>query len=294
MSSSGPPQAAKAPVGGSDPHEVGKRGGRIHWPAEAIWEAVSPLLPHFTIEVLPEIDSTNTELMRRARAGQIDPVLLVAERQTAGRGRLGRQWFSGEAEAVGARFSSSPLPSLMFSLGLPLAPQDWSGLSLAVGLSIVESLHPELQLKWPNDVWWQSRKLAGILIETASVGNVRFAVVGVGINIEPRDSSGLSTPPASLSELLPGIDAPATLARVVEPLVLAMQRFEEQGFAAFRTAFHGRDLLYGHTVQCSDGLTGVARGVDASGALLVHTENGLKKITSAEVSVRPASSANPI
>jgi BirA family biotin operon repressor/biotin-[acetyl-CoA-carboxylase] ligase len=243
---------------------------------------------------MPEIDSTNTELMRRARSGQIDPVLLVAEHQTAGRGRLGRHWFSGEVETVGVRFSSRPLPSLMFSLGLPLAPQDWSGLSLAVGLSIVESLHPELQLKWPNDVWWRSRKLAGILIETASLGNVRFAVVGVGINIEPRDGSGLSTPPASLSELLPGIDAPATLARVVEPLVLAMQRFEEQGFVALRTAFHGRDLLYGHTVQCSDGMTGVARGVDASGALLVHTENGLKKITSAEVSVRPASSANSI
>ena len=66
------------------------------WPAEAIWEAVAPLLPGFSVEVLPEIDSTNTELMRRARAGQVDPVLLVAERQTAGRGRLGRDWHSGQ------------------------------------------------------------------------------------------------------------------------------------------------------------------------------------------------------
>jgi BirA family biotin operon repressor/biotin-[acetyl-CoA-carboxylase] ligase len=261
----------------------------IRWPSEAIWEAVSPLLAGFTVEVLTEIDSTNTEVMRRARAGQIDPVLLVAERQTAGRGRLGRQWFSGDDAGVGA----FP-PSLMFSLGLPLTPQDWSGLSLAVGLSIVESLHPDLQLKWPNDVWWQSRKLAGILIETASLGDVRFAVVGVGINIAPRDGQGLSTPPAALSELLPGIDAPATLVRVAEPLVRAILRFETQGFGALRSAFHGRDLLYGHTVRCSDGLTGVARGVDASGALLVHTENGLKKVTSAEVSVRPASPAHPI
>ena len=267
---------------------------QVRWPAETIWEAVSPLLSGFTVEVLPEIDSTNTELMRRARAGQIDPVLLVAERQTAGRGRLGRQWFSGQGETAGTCVAAGPLPSLMFSLGLPLAPQDWSGLSLAVGLSIVESLHPDLQLKWPNDVWWQSRKLAGILIETASLGDIRFAVIGVGINIAPRDGQGLSTLPASLSELLPGIDAPAALARVVEPLVRAIQRFESQGFAALRTAFHGRDLLYGHTVTCSDGMTGVARGVDAGGALLVHTENGLKKITSAEVSVRPASPENPV
>ena len=260
----------------------------IRWPAEAIWEAVTPLLPQFTVEVLPEIDSTNTELMRRARAGQIDPVLLVAERQTAGRGRLGRQWFSGNDESVAA----FP-PSLMFSLGFPLTPKDWSGLSLAVGLSIVESLHPDLQLKWPNDVWWQSRKLAGILIETASLGDVRYAVVGVGINIAPRDGQGLSTPPASLSELLPEIDAASTLERVVGPLVRAIQQFETQGFAPLRAEFHGRDLLYGQTVQCSDGMTGVARGVDSGGALLVHTENGLKKITSAEVSVRPAHPANP-
>ena len=125
------------------------------WPAESIWEQVSPLLPGFTVEVLPEIDSTNTELMRRARAGQTEPTLLVAERQTAGRGRMGRPWQS----AVG--------DSLTFSLGLPLAPKDWSGLSLAVGLSVAESLHAEICLKWPNDLWWQERKLAGILIETA-------------------------------------------------------------------------------------------------------------------------------
>ena len=258
----------------------------VHWPSEAIWEAVSPLLPQFTVEVLHEIDSTNTELMRRARAGQVAPALLVAETQTAGRGRLGRQWFSGAGEPDGT------LPSLLFSLGLPLAPQDWSGLSLAVGLSIVESLHADLQLKWPNDVWLHSRKLAGILIETVSVGEVRYAVIGVGINIAPRDGRGLNTPPASLSELLPGIAAPSTLLRVVEPLVRAIQRFEAQGFSPLRTAFHGRDLLYGHTVQCSDGFTGVARGVDVDGALLVQAESGVKRITSSEVSVRPASPAN--
>ena len=252
------------------------------WPAEAIWEAVSPLLPQFTVEVLPEIDSTNTELMRRARAGQVDPVLLVAQRQTAGRGRLGRQWFSTDAACTGV------LPSLTFSLGLPLTPRDWSGLSLAVGLSVAQSLHPALQLKWPNDIWFQSRKLAGILIETASLGAVRYAVIGVGINIEPRDGQGLSTPPASLTELIPGIAAPAALERVVESLVRAVQQFELHGFGPLRSAFHDRDLLYGHTVQCSDGLTGVARGVDEGGALMVHTESGLRKITSAEVSVRPA------
>ncbi len=246
------------------------------WPAEAIWEAVYPLLPTFSVEVLPEIDSTNSELMRRARAGQLDPILLVAEQQSAGRGRLGRSWSSGV-----------PTTALTFSLGLPLAPQDWSGLSLAVGLSVVESLHPALKLKWPNDIWLEDRKLAGILIETVSVAEQRYAVIGVGINIEAPDSQGLCTRPAALRELLPGIDAPSALGLVVPALVQAMLRFAEQGFAPLRSPFHVRDLLYGRELVCSDGTIGMARGVDASGALLLHTGDGLKKITSAEVSVRP-------
>ncbi|HRM93338.1 MAG TPA: biotin--[acetyl-CoA-carboxylase] ligase, partial [Alicycliphilus sp.] len=108
------------------------------WPAEAIWQAIEPLLPGFTVEVLPSIDSTSSELMRRARAGRQEPTLLVAEQQTAGRGRLGREWHTGTYEGTGL------LPALTFSLGLPLAPHDWSGLSLAVGVSVAESLQPEL------------------------------------------------------------------------------------------------------------------------------------------------------
>ena len=245
------------------------------WQAEAIWEAVVPLLPGFTVEVLPQVDSTNSELMRRVRAGQTDPVLLVAEHQTAGRGRLGRAW------------ESEPLSALTFSLGMPLSPPDWSGLSLAVGLSVVESLHPGLRLKWPNDVWLEGRKMGGILIETASSGAVRFAVIGVGINITARDPEGLRTPPAALKEVMPGLDAPKALAAIVPDLVRCIQRFEAQGFGPLQAAFQARDFLWGCAVECSDGAIGVARGVDETGALLVHTAAGLKKITSAEVSVRP-------
>lgn len=249
----------------------------LRWPAEAIWETVAPALPGFTVEVLPEVDSTNTELMRRARTGQLEPVLLVAEAQTAGRGRLGRPWHSGaQAGEV-----------LTFSLGLPLQMVDWSGLSLAVGLSVVQSLHPDLRLKWPNDVWLADRKLAGILIETTQILAVRYAVIGVGINITPRDATGLSTPPAWLQELVPGIDAPQALLQVAAPLVQLVQRFEAQGWAPFHPAYATRDALAGREVTLSDGTIGQARGVDGSGALLVHTAAGLKKISSAEVSVRP-------
>lgn len=252
----------------------------ITWPAEAIWEAVAPSLPGFTVEVLAEIDSTNTELMRRARAGRAEPVLLVAEQQTAGRGRLGRGW----ASQAGA--------SLTFSLGLPLAPADWSGLSLAVGVSLAESLHPAVRLKWPNDLWLQDRKLGGILIETASfgegAGGGRYAVAGVGLNVLPRDGTGLSTPPAALVELVPGIDAGQALLQVAAPLVATVQAFETFGFAPFQARFAARDALADRAVALSDGTRGTAHGVTEAGALLVHTARGMQTVTSSEVSVRPA------
>ena len=263
----------------------------LHWPAEAIWQSVEPLLPGFSVEVLPELASTNTELMRRARLGRADPLLLVAERQTAGRGRLGRHWSSHGADAQAP--AACATASLTFSLGLALSPQDWSGLSLAVGLAVAHSLHPAVQLKWPNDLWFEGRKLGGILIETVAVGALRYAVIGVGINIDPPAAQDLRTPPAALRELLPATDAAQALGCIALPLVQAVLRFATEGFGPLRAAFHTRDLLYGHEVVCTDGTVGQARGVDASGALLLHTASGLQKISSAEVSVRPQPAAQP-
>jgi BirA family biotin operon repressor/biotin-[acetyl-CoA-carboxylase] ligase len=259
MSVAGPPQDAKAPSGGS---------------AAAFAASVGATLPGFTVEVLPEIDSTNTELMRRARAGRAEPVLLVAQRQTAGRGRLGRQWHADAQQA------------LTFSLGLPLAPADWSGLSLAVGVALAESLHPHIQLKWPNDLWLDGRKLAGILIETAPPA--RYAVIGVGINIAPPAAGGLSTAPAWLQELLPAADAGDALLRIAAPLVQAVKAFESFGFQPFQARFNARDALRDRAVSLSDGTAGTAHGASENGALLVHTASGMHAVTSSEVSVRPA------
>jgi BirA family biotin operon repressor/biotin-[acetyl-CoA-carboxylase] ligase len=255
------------------------------WPAEAIWEALAADLPGFTVEIRPELDSTNSELMRRARVGRFEPVLLVAEQQTAGRGRLGRDWHSG-APVAGAL---SPAGSLTFSLGLPLSPRDWSGLSLAVGLSLVENLHPDLRLKWPNDLYLNGRKLGGILIETVSMMGspaARYAVVGVGINLTERPAAGLATAPAWLSEVLPQTHAAAALGQIAAPLAQAIKAFETDGFLPCQARFNARDALAGLEVTLSDGLRGSAQGVDAVGALQVRTAQGLQKITSAEVSVR--------
>jgi BirA family transcriptional regulator, biotin operon repressor / biotin---[acetyl-CoA-carboxylase] ligase len=245
------------------------------WPAEAIWSQVYPLLPDFTVEVLPEIDSSNSELMRRARSGQHEATLLVAERQTAGRGRQGRVWQSQAGE------------SLTFSLSLALSPQDWAGLSLAVGLSLAENLHPDVRLKWPNDLWFEDRKLGGILVEAASMGGRSQVVVGVGLNIHPRPSEGLSTAPAALSELLPGCSAADALGRVASPLIQALLAFETSGFAPLQKRFEDRDVLKGRRVHTSDGQQGMALGVSRGGALRLQTVLGVQEIHSAEISVRP-------
>ena len=262
----------------------------IRWPAEALWQAVSPLLEGFTVEILPEIDSTNSELMRRARAGRCEPILLVAEQQKQGRGRRGRNWVSQSGD------------SLTFSLGLPMAPAEWSGLSLAVGVSLAQSLQPQLPaardsrprlgLKWPNDLWLAGdRKLGGILIETASgvgcAAPARYVVIGVGLNLRTPASQDLSTRPASLQEIDPALDAPTALGRIVPALVHALQAFNQHGFAAVHRQFTERDLLQGRIVNLSDGNSGLAQGVGSDGALLVQTANGLLAVTSSDISVRP-------
>ncbi len=259
-------------------------------PSHAIPIAVASRWPDMAIEVVPTLDSTNAELMRRARSGHHDPVLLVARHQSAGRGRLGRPWHSGE-------------DSLTFSLGLPFAPSEASGLSLTVGLSLAQSLHPDIMLKWPNDVWWHGRKLAGVLIETTSqnlphnhspsisqptsclkVPSSRYMVMGIGLNIGCVQVPGSSTEPAWLGEILPTMSAAQALACTVGPLMQTLLVFEQYGFAPFQTAFHARDALVNRPVTLSHGVVGIALGVDGSGALRVKTAHGIERVTSTEVS----------
>ena len=303
----------------------------LHWGAEALWEQLSPRLPGLSIEVVARIASTNSALLDRARvasqardeadgpaaaqvrrstesqsfgrrAADLQPCLLVAEHQTAGRGRLGRPWQS----VAGA--------SLTFSLALPLCPPDWSGLSLAVGVALADALdpmadatvgaRPRIVIKWPNDLWLMGaasdagRKLGGILIETVSSGGQRLVVIGVGLNVLPLSISSLeaSTGFACLQELQAGIGAPEVLARVALPLVDALHRFERSGFAAFADAFAARDVLFQRAITTTqaDLPSGVAQGVSSSGALQVQTAQGMRSLSSGEVSVRPAVGAAPV
>ena len=268
----------------------------LHWDARALRALLDPVLPGLSVEVVARTVSTNTDLLERARVAEA-PCLRVAEQQTGGRGRQGRVWHS----AAGV--------SLTFSLALPLQVTDWSGLSLAVGVAVAEALDPpaastagqrtgrpgppRIGLKWPNDLWLmdapgEGRKLGGILIETVAAGTQRLAVIGIGLNVHAMGISDVSSGFASLLELDTTATAPRVLQRIALPLVLALQRFEREGFGAFASAFAARDLLRGRAVRTTQpGVPeGVAQGVSAQGALLVQTGAGLEAVTSGEVSVR--------
>ncbi len=260
----------------------------LQWGAEALWQQLEPLLPGLSVEVVARTDSTNTQLLERARragahdeqttsrthgrrAGDAQPCLLVAEAQTRGRGRQGKPWFS------------APGASLTFSLSLPFSPADWSGLSLAVGVAVAEALDPvpagqprAIGLKWPNDLLLMDsalcageapgamsssaerasgaagtgfgRKLGGILIETVAVGSRRMAVIGIGLNVLPQSLKDLSLGYACLTELLPHIDAPQALARIAEPLVRTLNAFQRHGFAPLQPNYAARDALAGRAV----------------------------------------------
>ncbi|QXL83888.1 biotin--[acetyl-CoA-carboxylase] ligase [Comamonas sp. NLF-1-9] len=262
------------------------------WPLALLRAQLAPLLPALVIEVAPTIDSSNTELLRRARRGALAPTVLIAEEQTAGRGRQGRSWYSAAGDV------------LAVSIGLPYAPRDWSGLSLAVGVALAESLQPQwpaagsgqarIQLKWPNDLWLDDgRKLAGILIETAEMADGsgrRCVIVGMGINLQPPPAQGLRTPAACLQDVDARLDGPAALLRCALPVVRTLLGFAESGFAPFQPRFARRDYLKGRMVQLSNGVQGTACGVQDDGALQLSTAGGLQRITSSEVSVRPARS----
>lgn len=273
----------------------------LRWDVQRHWPALQALLPGLTIEVLASVDSTSDRLLARAhrhggepawgrRSDDLEPCLLVAERQTAGRGRRGRRWLS------------DPGASLTFSLALLLEPRSWSGLSLAVGVALAEALDPaagaapRIGLKWPNDLWLidapgRGRKLGGILIETVPVRGGRLAVIGIGLNVRPLPpTADHASGYACLQELQPLLEAPAALWQAARPLVLALQRFEAEGLEPVLAAYARRDLLAGQAVKTTDPALpeGIAAGIDSDGALRLRAGGAQHRIVGGEVSVRPA------
>ncbi len=246
-----------------------------------------------TIEVMASIPSTNTELRSRI-ARLAGPLLLAAEQQTAGRGRAGRVWHA------------APGDSLCFSLAWPFQGPvaRLSGLSLMVGVVTAETLRAlgwPVQLKWPNDLLLEDRKLGGILIETAPRATVPalWAVIGIGLNVRPnpeRDTALGHAAAALLSPAATGDDGAATdrnhlLAALADALSDALIVFDQEGLSPFVGRWQALHRHQGQLVRIVEqGAVlheGIARGVDDSGRLLLDTMRGRVVITAGDVSLRP-------
>ena len=216
--------------------------------------------------------------------------LFLAERQSAGRGRRGREWVSPPGAniyfSLSRRFSR-PLPSL-------------AGLSLAVGVALAEGLRSlgfgQVRLKWPNDLWIESRKLGGILVQLRpEVGGGTGAVIGVGLNVRmPEEAAqSIDQPWCDLSQYsAEPVSRNAVLAALIGSLLPALEEFDAHGLAHFLWRWQGLDALRGQRVQVQDGerlISGVCLGVSGEGALRIESEAGSEVLVhGGEASLRPA------
>lgn len=229
---------------------------------------------------LAECGSTNTEALNHLRDGG-GPLIVSADRQTAGRGRLGRAWQSDDA-------------ALTFSVALSLPTTlDLSGLSLAVGCTVAEMLDASgdrIRLKWPNDLFLDGAKLGGILIETVPLAvEQRGVVIGIGLNLQPlpadADRSAFASGHAALQTLDPAATARTTLDRLAPALRGMLADFQTLGFAPWQAPFARRDLALNQRVRVGT-QAGIARGVSACGELLLQTAAGVMPISAGELSLR--------
>ncbi len=247
---------------------------------------LGPATGRFDVDSLDSCDSTSTLLMQRAAGGTPSGSVLVADRQTAGRGRRGRTWLS-EPE-------SSLTFSLLWRFDGPAV--SLAGLSLGVGVAVAKGLEAlgaaNVGLKWPNDVLLDDRKLAGVLVELVSERRGTSAVIGIGLNLAAPngdfalDAGGLD---AALA-VIP--DRHIILAQLLIALADTLDRFAAGRFAALQLAWQSRHAWQGCPVRllqdAEDEIRGTCLGADEDGALLIDTPSGVRRFLSGDVSLRTA------
>ncbi|WP_407331917.1 bifunctional biotin--[acetyl-CoA-carboxylase] ligase/biotin operon repressor BirA [Enterovibrio sp. 27052020O] len=238
--------------------------------------------PDFSL--IPVIDSTNQYLLDRV--GQLaSGTACFAEYQQMGRGRRGRKWFSP--------FGANLYLSMYWRLDAGMAAA--MGLSLVVGVSMAEKLAKlgakNVKVKWPNDLYWNDKKLAGILVEmTGQAGDAAHLVIGMGLNIAMPDTDAVDQDWANLgdtSQILPGKNKLA--AELINGVTDALKQYEETGMAGFVERWDKYDNFNGRAVKLLLGervVKGIARGINEQGALLLETEAGVTPYLGGEISLR--------
>lgn len=234
-----------------------------------------------------QLDSTNAELLRQAAAGAPSPAACLAERQTAGRGRRGREWVSPFGNLYLSLLWRSPLPAA--ALG---------GTSLVAGAVTTEVLQAlgaqHLSLKWPNDLLWHGQKLAGLLLEVgAKSSTTSTLVIGIGINLltSATENGFIDQPWTALDQVLGGQSVNRNLlaAQLLDALLPTLARYEQTGLAPFLDRWRVFDQWLGQPVQlrCGDRqIIGIYAGIADDGALRLDTIDGLQQFHAGEVSLR--------
>ncbi|WFB48010.1 bifunctional biotin--[acetyl-CoA-carboxylase] ligase/biotin operon repressor BirA [Vibrio coralliilyticus] len=239
------------------------------------------------VELIPIIDSTNQYLLERADSLESGSVCL-AEYQAKGRGRRGREWVSP--------FGSNLYLSMFWRLDAGMAAA--MGLSLVVGVAIVEALEEMgltgVKLKWPNDLYYQDKKLAGILVEmSGQAGAAANLVIGMGLNLMMSEATeGITQPWVSLDKVADNqqIDRNRLAITMITTLHKALDDYELYGMAGFVERWNRLDNFINRPVKLLMGareISGTARGINEQGAVLLETENGLETFIGGEISLRP-------
>ncbi len=279
---------------GLDIYAVPGKGYRLAHPIElldarAISQAMSAESRALLggLELHPRLDSTNTYLMQRAAGGLPSGHACFAEYQTAGRGRRGRQWVSP--------FAANIYLSVLWRFTLD--PAQLGGLGLAVGVGMIRALRAagvaDLSLKWPNDLLWQGRKLAGILLEMSGESfGASTVVTGLGVNCRmPKEAgSHITQAWADLEEALGERLSRNTLAGgLLSHVLIVLRDYQRHGLAPFLDEWRDYDAVRGKTINLqlpNENITGVAAGVDRSGALLLSRDGATQRYLAGEISVR--------
>lgn len=240
------------------------------------------------IQVFDEIDSTNLESLRQIKAGKTGTRLIIADAQTAGRGRRDRPWISPAGSGI--------YLSLTRTFGNEVNALQC--LSLVAALSVLgaaETLGASgLQLKWPNDVLVGRNKLAGILLELQTADSEKYLVIGIGLNLSLSTEARalINQPVTDLATVLDDgeqadcPDASIVAVAIVNQLIINIIRFEEQGFSPFMKMwnFHDRYLNHAIVIQAGNSRTrGKSLGVDENAALILQTASGRELITGGEI-----------
>jgi BirA family biotin operon repressor/biotin-[acetyl-CoA-carboxylase] ligase len=252
------------------------------------------ILPHVAkLETDWSIASTNTALLGRTGPRGGTSEVLLAEHQSAGRGRRGRAWLAPPGGAI----------CLSVSWMFPAVPPDLGALGLVIGVCALRALRDlgvrGAALKWPNDLLVGERKLGGVLIDLrAETAGPAYVVIGIGLNVALgagvlKSIAAAGLPATDLTSAgLAAVSRNQVAAGLISRCIEGLRTFEQEGLVPFLEEWRAADALRGRPVDVKavegSTLRGLARGIDLHGALMVETPGGIERFISGDVTVRPA------